>query len=133
MRFNKDVDGGASGYIQAIQTCVMSFCQSDCDTRSSAELISQDVCSAAVMPNPVDGGGASSGTGAGGPAGNGGTSGSGSGGKPASDGGAAGAPGGPSAGGCGHCALSPGSTGSSLSLTALLATVVFLALRRRRR
>ena len=50
MRFNKDVDGGATGSIQAIQTCVMSFCQPDCDTRSSAELLSQDVCSAAVMP-----------------------------------------------------------------------------------
>jgi hypothetical protein len=135
MRFNKDVDGGATGYIQAIQTCLMSFCQTDCDNRSSAELISQDVCSAAVMPHPLDGGaGASSGSGTGGATGKGGTSGTGTGGKSSSDGGPADAKGGATSGsGCGHCALPPGPTGSSLSLTALLATVAFLGLRRRRR
>ena len=53
MRFDKDVDGGATGYIQAIQTCVMSYCQTDCDNRARARSsLSQDVCSAAVMPNP---------------------------------------------------------------------------------
>jgi hypothetical protein len=135
MRFNKDVDGGATGYIQAIQTCLMSFCQSDCDTRSSAELISQDVCSATVMPHPLDGGtGASSGTGTGGGTGQGGTGATGTGGKSTSDGGGAGAQGGAtSGGGCGRCALPPGPTGSSLSLTALVATALFLGLRRRRR
>jgi hypothetical protein len=121
MRFNKDVDGGATGYIQAIQTCVMSFCQTDCDTRSSAELFSEDVCSAAVMPGPIDGGGA----------GKGGTSG-GSGGKASSDGGSPNAQGGASSG-CGHCALEPEPISSSLCLIALLGTVVFLGRRRPRR
>ena len=134
MRFNKDVDGGATGYLQAIQTCVMNFCQSDCDTRSSADLFSPDVCSAAVMPSPIDGGGAggSAGTGAGGASGKGGTGG-GSGGKAASDGGSPDVQGGTTSGsGCGHCALGPEPTAGSLSLIALLGTVVFLGLRRRR-
>ncbi len=139
MRFNKDVNGGTTGYIQAIQTCVMSFCQPDCDTRSSADLLSPDVCSATVMPSPVDGGstGGSPGTGAGGATGKGGTSGaggSGSGGKATSDGGPPDAQGGtPSGSGCGHCALGPEPTAGSLSLSALLGSVVFLGLRRRRR
>ena len=137
MRFNKDVDGGATGYIQAIQSCVMSYCQDDCDSRSSADLFSADVCSAAVMPDPIDGGGgAAPGTGAGGGTGQGGTKGTGgnpgSGGKTTSDGGSD-AQGGATSGGCGHCALPPGPPSSSLSLIALLATVVFLGLRRRRR
>jgi MYXO-CTERM domain-containing protein len=134
MRFNKDVDGGATGYIQAIQTCVMSFCQTDCDTRSSAELLSQDVCSAAVMPNPVDGGGASSGSGTGGATGGGGTGGTGTGGKGTSDGGQPDAQGGTGPGsGCSHCGVGDGPPPSSFWLAALLATVVFLRLRPRRR
>jgi hypothetical protein len=133
MRFNKDVDGGATGYIQAIQTCLMSFCQTDCDTRSSAELISQDVCSAAVMPRPIDAG-AGGATGQGGTSGKGGTTGTGTGGKATSDGGPGDAQGGTTSGsGCGHCALGPRPTGSSFSLAALLATAVFLGLRRRGR
>jgi MYXO-CTERM domain-containing protein len=135
MRFNKDVDGGATGYIQAIQSCVMSYCQSDCQTRSSAELFSEDVCSAAVMPDPIDGG-AAPGSGTGGGTGQGGTRGTGgstgSGGKTTSDGGPD-AQGGATSGGCGHCALPPQPTSSSLPLSALLAMVVSLGLRRRRR
>ena len=123
MRFNKDVDGGATGYIQAIQTCVMSFCQTDCETRSSAELLSGDVCSAAVMPSPVDGGGAGGSPGT-----------SGSGGKSTSDGGPRDAQGGASSGsGCGHCALGPEPSASSLSLIALVAAAVLLGRRRPRR
>ena len=137
MRFNKDVDGGATGYLQAIQTCLMSFCQPDCESRSSAELFSEDVCSAAVMPSPIDGGGTggSPGSGTGGATGKGGTSGAGGGsGRTTSDGGSPDAPGGTSSGsGCGHCALGPEPTAGSLSLFALLGTVVFLGLRRRRR
>ncbi len=135
MRFNKDVDGGATGSIQAIQTCVMSFCQPDCDTRSSADLLSEDVCSAAVMPSPIDGGGTggSPGSGTGGATGKGGTGGAG-GGRTTSDGGPPDAQGGTSSGsGCGHCSLGPEPTAGSLSLIALLGTVVFLGLRRRRR
>jgi len=144
MRFNKDVDGGATGFIQAIQTCVMSFCQTDCETRSSADLFSEDVCSAAVMSSPIDGGGAgaSPGTGTGGATGKGGATGQGGasgqggatgagGSKTTSDGGPPGA-GGTSAG-CGHCALGPEPTAGSLSLIALLGTMVFLGLRRPRR
>ncbi len=136
MRFNKDVDGGATGYIQAIQTCVMSYCQTDCDTRASAELFSQDICSAAVMPAPIDGGGGAPGTGTGGATGRGGTNGAGggSGGKTTSDGGHPDAQGGTTPGsGCGHCALGPEPAASSLSLSALMAGVLFLGLRRGRR
>ena len=138
MRFNKDVDGGATGYIQAIQSCVMSYCQPDCQTRSSAELFSEDVCSAAVMPDPIDGGGgAAPGTGTGGAAGKGGTNGTsgsgGNGGKTTSDGGPLDAQGGSASGGGCHCALASDPTAASLSLIALLATVVFLGLRRPRR
>ena len=50
-----------------------------------------------------------------------------------SDGGPADAQGGTTSGGGCHCALPPGPTGSSLPLTALLGTMVFLGLRRRRR
>ena len=130
MRFNKDVDGGATGYIQAIQTCVMSTCQTDCETRSSAELLSQDVCSAAVMPNPLDGGGAgaSPGTGTGGATGKGG-----SGGKTTSDGGPPDARGATSSGSGCHCALPPGPPASALCPIALVGGVVLLGLRRRRR
>ena len=136
MRFNKDVDGGATGFIQAIQTCVMSYCQTDCETRSSAELFSEDVCSAAVMPDPLDGGGAGGSPvgGTGGTTGKGGANGaggSGSGGKTTSDAGAPAGQGGTSSG-C-HCAVGPEPTASALSLIALLGTVVFLGLRRRRR
>ena len=127
MRFDKDVDGGASGYIQAIQTCVMSLCQTDCDTRSSAELFSEDVCSA----SPSGAGGASSGTGAGGATGKGGGSGTG-GGKATSDGGHPDAQEGTSSG-CGHCALGPEPRSPALCLLALLGTMVFLGLRRPRR
>jgi MYXO-CTERM domain-containing protein len=133
MRFNQDVDGGAAGYIQAIQTCVMSYCQADCEMRSSAELFSGDVCSAAVMPHPFDGGaGGSSGTGTGGASGKGGTGGTGSGGRSTSDGGPTDARGGmPSGSGCGHCALGPEPTASPLSL--LMAGVVLFGRRRPRR
>ena len=140
MRFNKDVDGGATGSIQAIQTCVMSFCQTDCQTRSSADLFSEDVCSAAVMPSPIDGGGTggSSGTGTGGATGKGGAIGKGGttgagGSKATSDGGPPDAGGASSGSGCGHCALGPEPTSGSLFLIALLGTVVFLGLRRPRR
>ncbi len=139
MRFNKDVDGGATGYLQAIQTCLMSFCQPDCETRSSAELFSEDVCSAAVIPDPLDAGGTGGapGSGTGGANGKGGANGtgsSGSGGRTTSDGGSPDAPGGTSSGsGCGHCALEPEPAAGSLSLSALLGMVVFLGLRRRRR
>jgi len=50
-----------------------------------------------------------------------------------SDGGPPDTQGGTTSGGCGHCALPPEPTASSLSLLALLATVVFLGLRRPRR
>ena len=80
MRFNKDVDGGATGYIQAIQTCVMSYCQADCDTRSSAELFSagrllggRHARSARRWPGAAPGTGTGGGTGQGGTNGAGGT------------------------------------------------------------
>jgi hypothetical protein len=134
MRFNRDVDAGATGYIQAIQTCVMSFCQDDCSTRSGADLFSDDVCSAAVAPDPIDGG-SSSGSGSGGAhpttgsGGQGGGAATGAGGATGS-GGSAGSS--SSSGGC-HCALGPDASGSPLARVALLAAAFALCLRRRRR
>jgi hypothetical protein len=136
MRFNQDVDAGATGYIQAVQTCVMSFCQDDCNTRAGADLFSQDVCSATVAPDPLDGGtgGTAPGSGSGGSGGThpttgGGGQASGTGGTSGA-GGSGGSP--SSSSGC-HCALSPGAPTSPLARGALLVAAFALCLRRRRR
>jgi hypothetical protein len=81
--------------IQAIQTCLMAFCQTDCLTRAGAGQWSPDLCSATPAPLPVDAGAdaRAGGTGgaAGGSSGHGGTD-------------AALPPGGGKSGGGCHCA-----------------------------
>ncbi len=129
MRFNRDVDAGATGYIQAIQTCVMSFCQDDCTTRSGADLFSDDVCSAAVAPDPIDGG--AGGTGGSGPGSGGSHPTTGSGGQAGGAASGSGGSGASSSSGC-LCALGPDAPGSPLARVALLAAALGLCLRRRR-
>jgi MYXO-CTERM domain-containing protein len=108
MRFDQD--------IQAIQTCVMAYCQTDCNTRAGTGLFSDDVCQASVMPDPIDAGhdAAASGHDAGG-----------TGSKDASTTTTS------SSGGCGHCGLAPGQTASPWSWLVLLAAAITLARRRR--
>jgi hypothetical protein len=130
MRFSRDVDAGATGYIQAIQTCVMSFCQDDCAMRSGAGLFSDDVCSAAVAPDPVDGGTGGAGGAATGSGGAGTHPTTGSGGQAGGAGGAAGSS--SSSSGC-HCALAPDAPGSPLARLALLAAALTLCVGRQRR
>ena len=104
--------------IQAIVSCLKTYCQTDCENRAGMQLFSLDnsdqVCSASVMPAPVDGG-------------QGGT-------PPPTDAGshqdASTGPPPPSSSGC-HCAL-PARTPSRWSWVALLAAAITLARRRRR-
>jgi hypothetical protein len=113
MRFDQD--------IQAIQTCVMAVCQTDCNTRAGTGLFSEDICQAAVMPDPIDAGhdavpagpdAAASGHDAGGS-------------KDASTAATS------SGGGCGHCDLAPGRAAAPWSWLVLLAGAITLARRRR--
>jgi MYXO-CTERM domain-containing protein len=112
--------------IQAIATCLKQYCQTDCENRAGMNLFSPSgddaVCSAAVMPAPVDGGqdAAQPSHDAGHP--------------PASDAGspkdASTGPPPPSSSGC-HCAL-PDPAPSRGPWGALLAAALTLARRRRR-
>ena len=102
--------------IQAIQTCLMAYCQTDCRARASAGQWSPDMCSATAAPLPVDAGADARVGDAGGTAGHGG-------------GDAGGPPGGKSSGGC-HCATSGGSPLRGWEIGGL---ALALALRRRRR
>jgi hypothetical protein len=113
--------------IQAIPSCLKTYCQTDCETRAGMELFSLDdsdtVCSAAVMPAPFDGGqdAAPPPHDAGRP--------------PTSDAGshkdASTGPPTTSSSGC-HCALPARTPSPRWSWTALLAAAVTLARRRRR-
>jgi MYXO-CTERM domain-containing protein len=92
--------------IQAIATCLKTYCQTDCENRAGMALFSLDdsdaVCSAAVMSAPVDAG-QDAGTG-----------------TPASG------------GGCGHCSIPAGAPSAGWAWPALLAAAITLARRRRR-
>jgi hypothetical protein len=113
--------------IQAIPSCLKTYCQTDCETRAGMELFSLDdsdaVCSAAVMPAPFDGG-----QDAAPPAPDAGH-------QPAADAGshkdASTGPPTTSSSGC-HCALPARAPSPRWSWTALLAAAVTLARRRRR-
>ncbi|HLK92046.1 MAG TPA: sialidase family protein [Polyangia bacterium] len=110
--------------IQAIATCLQQYCQTDCDNRSSMDLFPDAVCTATVMPSPIDGGQDASlpKHDAGQPAHDAGT--------PARDA-ATGA--GSGSGGC-HCDLAPGAAGrSGTGVWGLLLAVAVLRPRRRRR
>ncbi|HEY4395327.1 MAG TPA: hypothetical protein VGP64_14755, partial [Polyangia bacterium] len=119
--------------IQAIVSCLKAYCQTDCENRAGMQLFSLDnsdeVCSAAVMPAPVDAGQGGTPQDAGRPPNNDGGSH-----KDASTGtskdASTGAPP-PSSDGC-KCAL-PGQAIWSWSWLALLAAGLVLARRRRRR
>jgi MYXO-CTERM domain-containing protein len=112
--------------IQAIVSCLKPYCQADCENRSGMQLFSLDdsdaVCSAAVMPAPVDGGQ------------DGATPSHDAGRSPTSDAGAhqdAGT--GPpttSSSGCGHCDLGPDTAAWPWS-SLLLAAATILRTRRR--
>jgi hypothetical protein len=113
--------------IQAIVTCLKTYCQPDCENRAGMELFSPDdsdaVCSAAVMPAPFDGG-----QDAAPPAHDAGR-------PPTTDAGAlkdagAGTPT-TSTGGC-HCALPAQAPSQRWSWIALLAAAITLARRRKR-
>jgi MYXO-CTERM domain-containing protein len=114
--------------IQAIVSCLKTYCQTDCENRAGMSLFSLDdsdaVCSAAVMPAPVDAGppppphdaGRSPPTDAG----------SGS----HKDASMEAPP--PSSGGCGHCAVPDGAPLAGWWWPALLAVAITRARRRRR-
>jgi len=113
--------------IQAIASCLQQYCQTDCETRAGMDLFSSygsaAVCSAVVMPAPLDGG-LDAATPPVHDAGR----------PPTSDGGGhqgqdAGAGGG-SGSGC-HCDLAPGTTAGTGPW--LLLAAAFLGSRRRRR
>lgn len=107
--------------IQAIQSCLMTYCQTDCLNRASAGQWSPDMCSATPAPLPVDAGAdarpGGTGVDAGGTAGHGGD--------------AAVPPGGKSGGGC-HCAAAGGSPAGGWEIGGL-GLALALAFRRRRR
>jgi MYXO-CTERM domain-containing protein len=118
--------------IQAIVTCLQQYCQTDCENRAAMDLFSSygsdAVCSAAVMPAPLDGGTDAATTpvhDAGRPPSSDG--GTGTGGHPAQDG-AAGTGG--SGSGC-HCELAPAPAGATWPW--LLLSAGALGARRRRR
>jgi MYXO-CTERM domain-containing protein len=110
--------------IQAIQTCLMSFCQTDCLTRAGAGQWSPDMCSATPSPLPVDAGADAHAGGTGGAAG--GTTG-----HAGTGGDASVPPGGKSGGGC-HCAAAGAAAPGPWALGGL-GIALALGLRRRRR
>jgi hypothetical protein len=109
--------------IQAIETCLQQYCQTDCDNRSSMYLFPPDVCTAAVMPSPIDGGqdAAPPTHDAGRP--------------PGADAGSshdAATGSGSGSGGCGHCDLAPGAAGGPAGWSLLLVAAGLRPRRRRR-
>ncbi len=123
--------------IQAIATCLKTYCQTDCENRAGMELFSSDdsdaVCSAAVTPAPLDAG-QDAGEDAAPPAHDAGH-------PPTSDAGTqkdagmqkdagTGTP--ASNGGCGHCSVPAGAPSAGWAWPALLAAAITLARRRRR-